>query len=327
MRRTLALALVLWSLPAVAAAAPVVVRLAPAVTVHGDEVVLSDVADIQGEGALADRLRALRIVPAPPAGATHALTAETIRVRLHAAQAAAPRVQLTGARGVQVTRGFQLVRAQDLVDAVRREARARLTAEGRGEGWTLLPIGRADDVRVPTGDVHVDARLHDAVPLAAALAATVSVQVGGRERHQAVLTFQVARLVTVLVAARALEPRRTIGRDDLRVEQRPAAEVPPDALGDLAEPGDQEVLRPVPAGEVITPRVVRPRLLVKRGELVTLLLDGDGFRITTQGQASEDARRGDVVRVVNVSSRREVVGRVEGGGVVRVPTRPLGAAR
>jgi flagella basal body P-ring formation protein FlgA len=51
---------------------------------------------------------------------------------------------------------------------------------------------------------------------------------------------------------------------------------------------------------------------------VTLVFEGRGFRITTVGQAVEDARRGDVVRVLNSTSRREVVGRVESSGRVRV---------
>jgi flagella basal body P-ring formation protein FlgA len=129
----------------------------------------------------------------------------------------------------------------------------------------------------------------------------------------------------VAVVARPLEPRRSISADDVRLEQRPASEVPPDALTEIADPTDLEVLRPVQPGEVLTPRVIRARITIKRGELVTLLLEGGGFRITTQGQASEDARRGDTVHVVNVASKREVVGRAEGPGVVRVPYRALGS--
>ena len=46
--------------------------------------------------------------------------------------------------------------------------------------------------------------------------------------------------------------------------------------------------------------------------------DGRGFRVTTVGLAAEDARRGDLVRVLNPTSKREVIGRVEAGGLVRV---------
>jgi flagella basal body P-ring formation protein FlgA len=328
-RGALALALAwLAMVPAAATAATIVVRLAPEVVVHADEVTLVEVADITGHGPLADRVRELRVGPAPLAGVTLPLTAETIRTRLSAIGADAPRVQVTGPTRVLVTRAHQLVRAADLVEAVRRETRPRLeAAETRGEPTALIPIARTDDFRVPTGDVRFDVRVHDAPANAPTLAATVTVRVNGRERHQLVLTFKLTRMANVFVVTRPLEPRRALNASDFRQERKPMGEVPPDALTELPDPTELEVLRSVQAGEVLTPRMIRQRYAVKRGELVTLLLEGEGFRITTQGQVNDDARRGDSVRVLNVSSKREVLGLVEGGGVVRVPYRKLGAER
>jgi flagella basal body P-ring formation protein FlgA len=324
-RHAFALVALLVIVPGAAAAAPVVVRLAPEALVHADEVVLSEVAEIRGEGPLAERVRGLRLTPAPPVGVTHTILADMVRTRLGAD---APRVELVGAPRTLVTRAFQVVRAADLVDAVRRAARARLDgADARGEPSSLTPISRPDDLRLPTGDVQFDVRVHEGLASAPTLTATVTVRVNGRERHQALLTFQLTRVVTVVVTVRPLEPRRVLAPDDFRIERRSAGEVPPDALAELADPGDYELLRSAQAGEVVTPRLIRPRLAIKRGELVTLLLEGEGFRITTQAQAIEDGRRGDSVRVVNLSSKREVVGWVEGGGVVRVPYRNLAADR
>jgi len=107
-------------------------------------------------------------------------------------------------------------------------------------------------VRIPTGDVRLEARLHEMATSAPTMAATVTVRVNGRERHQAVLTFQLTRLVNVIVVVRPLEPRRTLGADDFRQERRAAAEVPPDALTELTDPLDLEVVRTVQTGEVLT---------------------------------------------------------------------------
>jgi flagella basal body P-ring formation protein FlgA len=327
-RRAFALAVALALVPVLATAAPIVVRLVPEVVVHTDEVTLADVADIQGGGALADRLRSVRLMIAPPAGATQPLFADTIRARMHTVLGDVPQLQLEGSARVLVTRGFQIVRGGDLIEAVRRDLRARLeAAEAKGEPSALMPINRPEDVRVATGEVRLETRLHEGAAGAPTLAATVTVRVNGRERHQVILTFQLARLVNVIVVARPLEMRRTLAAADFRQERRPAAEVPPDALTELVDAADLELVHAAQPGEGLTPRVVRPRLAVKRGELVTLLLEGDGFQITTQAQASEDGRRGDTVRVVNVSSKREVVGSVEGAGVVRVPYRKLGGER
>jgi flagellar basal body P-ring formation protein FlgA len=323
--RALALALTLSLVPTVAPAAPVVVRLIPNAVVSGEEILLSEVAEIEGRDALADRLRAWRIAPSPLAGVTQVLYADTVRTRLSSAHADAARVQVTGVPRVMVTRAAQTVRAADLVDAVRKEANVRF--EGSPEPSALVPISRPEDLRVPTGALRLDVRLHDGAANAPTLIATISVKVEGRERHQLVMTFQRVKLVDVIVATRTLEPRRVLGADDFRRERRAAGEVPPDALADLGDAQDLELMRTMQPGEVLTPRAVRPRIAVKRGELVTLMLEGEGFRITTQGQASEDARRGDAVRVLNVSSKREVLGFVEGGGVVRVPHRQIGAER
>ena len=43
--------------------------------------------------------------------------------------------------------------------------------------------------------------------------------------------------------------------------------------------------------------------------VVMLVAESHGMRITTTGQVREDAARGEQVRVLNLSSRTEVVGR------------------
>jgi flagella basal body P-ring formation protein FlgA len=326
MRRALLLALALALAGPVTARAAEVVRLVPETVVQGDDILLAELGSVEADAALAARLGALKIAPAPVPGITVAIAAESIRARLRSISPEAGRVQVAGAPRVLVTRAFHTVRGVDLVEAVRERARARLdAAAARGEPVALTPITTPEDLKVPTGDLALDVRLHEMAPGAPTLAATVTVRVSGREHRHVPLTFQLRRLVRVAVVARPLEPRRGLHADDVRLEQRPATEVPADALADLGEVADLEVLRPVQPGEVLTPRVVRPRLAVKRGELVTLVLEGTGFRITTQAQASEDGRRGDSVRVVNLSSKREVMGTVEGGGLVRVPYRSLGA--
>jgi flagella basal body P-ring formation protein FlgA len=325
MRRFLQ-ALVLALAVPVAAGAAEVVRLAPEALVQGDDILLGELGTVEADAASAARLGAIRIAPAPAPGVTVPIAAESLRARLRSISAEAGRVQVAGAPRVLVTRAFTTVRGADLVEAVREHARPRLDAAAlRGEPMALTPISTPEDLKVPLGDLALDVRLHEMAPGAPTLAATVTVRVAGRDVRQLPMTFHFRRLVRVAVVARPLEPRRGLVPDDVRVEQRPATEVPPDALTDGGDVTELEVLRAVQPGEVLTPRVVRPRLAVKRGELVTLLLEGSGFRITTQGQASEDGRRGDSVRVLNLSSKREVMGRVEGGGLVRVPYRSLRA--
>jgi flagella basal body P-ring formation protein FlgA len=51
---------------------------------------------------------------------------------------------------------------------------------------------------------------------------------------------------------------------------------------------------------------------------VTLLVENPSFRITSAGEVKEDGRRGDRVRVINISSKKEVHGRVLDNHTVQV---------
>lgn len=321
--RGVVLAALALAVSAPAAWAAVTVRVAPEVTVQRDEIVLGDLGTIEGDEPLASRLRQLRLGPAPLVGTSQRLDGETLRSRLRAAQIDPAKVQILLPDRIVVTRAFQLVPASAIVEAVKREALLRLGARaGSGEAagpLAIVPAGRIDDLRVPTGEILLDPRLHEGPAGSAFLAATVVVRVNGRDYQTLSLTFRVGRYQQVVVAARPLEPKTVLGAADFRIDSVSSTELPADALPAIAEPGDLEVLRPVKSGEVITPRMLRQKIAVKRGEIVTLILEGRGFRITTHGQAAEDARRGDTVRVVNAASKRDVLGKVEGPGMVRVP--------
>ena len=52
--------------------------------------------------------------------------------------------------------------------------------------------------------------------------------------------------------------------------------------------------------------------------MVSLILEGPGFRIMARGVAAEDGAVGQTIRVTNQASRRELAGKVEDERTVRV---------
>jgi flagella basal body P-ring formation protein FlgA len=80
----------------------------------------------------------------------------------------------------------------------------------------------------------------------------------------------------------------------------------------------KEVVRAVAPGEVVIAAAVAPPRTIRRGSVVSLILEGQGFRIVARGIASEDGAVGQTIKVVNQSSRRELAGRIEDERTVRV---------
>ncbi len=58
--------------------------------------------------------------------------------------------------------------------------------------------------------------------------------------------------------------------------------------------------------------------LVKRGDLVTIVAESEALKITTQGVVTEKGCKGEMVRVINTSSRKEVFARVRDARTVEV---------
>ena len=70
--------------------------------------------------------------------------------------------------------------------------------------------------------------------------------------------------------------------------------------------------------EVLRKSMVEVPPLVKKGDRVLLLFENAHFRITTLGELKEGGRRGERVRLLNVTSNREVYGRVLDASTVQV---------
>jgi flagellar basal body P-ring formation protein FlgA len=71
-------------------------------------------------------------------------------------------------------------------------------------------------------------------------------------------------------------------------------------------------------GTILTVQHVEERVLVNRGELVSIVVENGNLVARTKGKALEKGKIGDSIRVRNVSSGREVVGLVTGNGTVAV---------
>ena len=70
--------------------------------------------------------------------------------------------------------------------------------------------------------------------------------------------------------------------------------------------------QPIRAGDV------GPPALVERNQLVTLVYATGGLRIVTEGRVLARGAAGDVVRVLNLSSRISVTGQVQENGWIEV---------
>ena len=109
-----------------------------------------------------------------------------------------------------------------------------------------------------------------------------------------------------------------IGAGDLRQDIGDPGPLPIEALPAQAAVVGSTALRALLEGEVVTPRVVRVAPMVRSGDVVVTRVVIDGVEAVGVATALQSGGVGDVIRLVNPASRRQLRGRITGKSAVEV---------
>lgn len=117
-----------------------------------------------------------------------------------------------------------------------------------------------------------------------------------------------------VVALKSIKANKPINSGDVKLVKVDMAEAG-EALVSLEEAAGMLAKRPIPAGSIIKREYVKPEVIVKRGERVTLNVQGPKISIRSKGTASEDGHKGGVI-AVRTASGKQITGRVTGPGEI-----------
>jgi len=111
-----------------------------------------------------------------------------------------------------------------------------------------------------------------------------------------------------------------ISSQDIMMIELPAERASTTLITSADDLSGQAARRPLRARQPIYAFDVRNPVIVKKGQLVTLVFSLPGIELTAQGQALADGGKGDVISILNARSHRTIEGRVSGAGTVSVQT-------
>ena len=118
--------------------------------------------------------------------------------------------------------------------------------------------------------------------------------------------------VEVYVPARTLSTGEIIAQGDLQTITVPERDLSSNAVVDLNSLVGMEVKRTLREGSIIRKNAIAAPLLVRKKDLITLTVETSQMRLTAQGQAMDDGAIGDVIRVMNLTSKKVISAVVSG---------------
>ena len=324
------------------------VRIAESAEIDRATVLLGDIADFSGfDAEFEARLRDVVIADTPRIGNSRAIRAAEVRGTLQRAGANLADMHIYGSSRCLVSRkriepadlprkpinhkpakplrrhsDLQPIKPADntLEAAVRDYIHARVPREDGRIEITLNRTGQSTRDALASIVGPGTYRIQERDPLGLGLCALdVELLREGRVVEAVDVIGEIELIKPVLVARKPINRGRTIDRADLKVEDRRFSRNGDVGLSDMALVAGYEATRFIQPGEMLSMRSLRQKPVIERGDMVKILVSGDGVQITTTGKAQASGALGDVIPVARNGSRRKrdvIDAMITGPGVV-----------
>lgn len=308
-----------------AAGEPVRVELPDRAAVAAAVVTVADVARLSGgDPVTRTTIARLDLAELPARGDTGlTLTRRQVEFRLKLAGLAADEYLLLGADRVTVAVARRAVTADEVTAAARDALRKRLpwpaeelSVEVVQPVAAKLPEAAADE------DVSITAEPHAGTVNLGRTQMDVTIRVRGERRLAVPVVLDAKLIQPVAVLLKPVQAGEPLTEQAIRVERRPV-----DAGRRHLSAGElvgRKVTRPLPAGHTLSagdveqPTATAEPPLVRTRQRVTLTVTIGAMTVSAAGEALQDGKLGQTVRVQNADSKKVLTGRVSGPGTVDI---------
>ena len=147
---------------------------------------------------------------------------------------------------------------------------------------------------------------------------TVGVRCPGPNAWTIYVSASIRQMAKVLVARTHIRRGTAINAADFELKEYDLNRLQYGYYTDLKQVSGQVLKRHLNKGAVLTPAAVAANKVVKRGEGVSILAETGGISIRAKGEALESGGIGDIIRVKNLNSNKEIEARITGPGQVKV---------
>ena len=285
------------------------------VEVRGEEILLRDIARIQGEKSQGfSNLAGISLGRAPRSGQARWLYRSYVEYVLERSGWSENAYYLEMPAKTKVLGASQEIFAAQFLTAVEDFLR-----EKADQAWTEFraePVRIPDRVSVPPGEIRLTVEGDKEAYTPGLLTLRLIVVLNGQEVRTVPVTVRLHIKAQVLIAQRPLGRFETIFSGDLATELREVRQG--EEVVRLPEPGKYRVTRALRQGEVVKKKDLQLVPEVVKGSKVGLTVTSGSLKLSLVGLAMEDGWLGDTIRVKNIDSNQIIMAKVTGAGQVEV---------
>lgn len=284
---------------------------------QGDVLTLSSIARIDGvDPQVVERLQKITLGYAPTIGNSRILTRNEIAAAIESAGIDLRRVDLSMPSSVTIDRASQDISAKQISEAVETYVRDRYSWPA--DDFSLQISTPPEEVLLPQGALVIRPSAPNFTTPTDRFFVSVALEVDGRIARYVNVELTVEASAVVAVAARQLTRGEAITSDNVRFERRRVGADLRRYVTSEHELQGKAVALSMMEGAIISTTMLNDRMMVKRGDVVSLVARAGTIEVIAAGRARGGGKLGDRIEVLNSSSGRLVVGEVTGDKTVKV---------
>jgi flagella basal body P-ring formation protein FlgA len=290
----------------------------PENTVNGSRILLGDVANVVPDGAtdqaLANLISQVDLGPSPAPGAEVVLRRQQIEQRLASSGAPVSEIRWLIPDAVTLTGQGQTAEPDFIRDIIQEYLdRSEPYISGTAE---LLNVTSSSPPALPPGKTEWRFSPQSSSN-PAYLSGTIYFSVNGLEAGRLRVSAQIELLMPAVVVVRDLPRGHVLTELDLSLSQVGYMQSK-GALTEIEQAAGQTLKTTIRSGAPVRDRDLMTTSMVKKGEVVTIVAQGGGLKITALGQARQDGALGQTITVLNQDSKKNISAKVIGPSMVEV---------
>ena len=303
-------------LPAVGSE-PTRVKFLDKAQINGEEILLSDIARITGgDSLLNQKLSDIIVGRAPLPGNSRRIERGTIHTRLKQNRIDPADLVLEMPDAISVSRSCVTVRAEK-IKAMVSDYITKNLLNGNPDA-AIKSIQVSDNLRLPVGTVSYEVSAPRNRDLVGQVPFAVNFNVNGKLYKKVWANVSIEVLAEVVITSKPLGRHKPITEDDIMVLKMDLAKVPSDVITDPEAVLGKRTRRAIGSKTVLRAILVEFPPLVRRGDVVVIVAETQGLKITALGQVKKKGALGDRIPVMNFDSKKVLYARVMDANTVKI---------
>jgi flagella basal body P-ring formation protein FlgA len=215
---------------------------------------------------------------------------------------------------------------RSVLSAVDREQEVRdavttfVTTRTAGMGWdvNLRRITISDSLKLPDGNINYEVVAPQKWEGWGNITITVLARQKERVLRNIPVRIDVEALADTVVTVRQLEHGSTITADDLALQKREITQNSHFGVRSIDEVAGKKARTTLRANQPVRADQIERVPLIKSGQMVTIIAENGVFKISVTGKAHSSGAVGDIIRVQNLTSLKDIPAKVIDGSTVQV---------